>query len=125
MKHCAGLFALLIAAQANAQSFKFDFTQVAAYTQEKGFGFEFSSGMVYGKDYVTSLHPFYFSVKLPEGNYNVKLLLAPNSNATIKAECRRLMVEKIETGNQSKTVAFTVHVKDSIIRSAAGNSKVK
>src|SRR5215217_7643734 len=77
-------------------SFKFDFgpgkvqpgyTQVLPdmrYSTEKGYGFEFSgvlTGKSYnGKDalkdgYITSDKPFYFSVKLPEGNYNVKLIL--------------------------------------------------
>src|ERR1051326_3302417 len=80
------------------------------YSLEKGYGFEFSSNLTSqsynGKDalrddYITSNKPFYFSVKLPEGNYNVKVILGDKngtSTTTIKAECRRLMVEKIETG---------------------------
>src|SRR4051794_22068214 len=88
----------------NAQSFKFDFgpgktewgyTQVlpeTTYSAEKGYGFEFSSHLV-GKsydgkdalrdDYITSDRPFYFSVKLPEGNYNVKVTLGDKEGISV------------------------------------------
>lgn len=117
------------------------YTQVltsATYSAEKGYGFEFSTDLVSiaGKgnnalkdDYITSMMPFYFSVKLPEGNYHVKVILGDKngtSATTIKAECRRLMVEKVETRKGKFTTAeFTVHVKDSIIRTTTGESKVK
>ncbi|MFT4155451.1 rhamnogalacturonan acetylesterase [Parafilimonas sp.] len=133
-------------------SYKFDFgggkvekgyTQVlptTLYNAQRGYGFEFSSNLQsknYNSnnallaDYITSNQPFYFSAKLPEGNYNVKVILGDKdgtSAATIKAECRRLMVEKVETQKgKFATVEFTVHVKDSLIRDAQGNvvSKVK
>ena len=45
--------------------------------------------------------PFYFSVRVPEeGNYRVTVTLGDREAAsvtTIKAELRRLMVEKVET----------------------------
>jgi len=44
--------------------------------------------------------PFYFSVKLPEGNYRVTVTLGDpcgESVTTIKAELRRLMLEQIRT----------------------------
>jgi lysophospholipase L1-like esterase len=129
-------------------SFKFDFgsgpvqkgyRQVLAdtkYSSETSFGFEFSSRLTSqfynGKDalrddYITSIKPFYFSVKLPEGNYNVKVIVGDRngiSSTTIKAECRRLMVEKVETKKRKfATSEFTVHVKDSIIRPS--NTKVR
>ncbi|RYZ28446.1 MAG: rhamnogalacturonan acetylesterase, partial [Chitinophagaceae bacterium] len=72
---------------------------------------------------------FYFSVKLPEGNYNVKVLLGDKTGTsvtTIKAECRRLMTEKIETAKGKFTTAqFTVHVKDSLIRSVGTKVRLK
>src|SRR5450432_831296 len=62
--------------------------------------------------------PFYFSVRLPEGNYNVSVTLGDKkrgSATTIKTECRRLMVEKITTvPGQFVTRTFTVHVRDSL-----------
>ena len=136
-----------ISAQTN---FKFDFgsgkvakgyTQVlpsTKYTADKGYGFEFSSnltsfnassGNALRSDYVTAARPFYFSVKLPEGNYHVKVLLGDPlaaSVTTIKAECRRLMVEKIETAaGKFEQVEFTVHIRDSIIRPAGKPVKLK
>jgi lysophospholipase L1-like esterase len=138
-----------IAAQAQTD-YKFDFTPGKAvsgykqvmpetnYTAEKGYGFDRNAVVktesTGGKNalqdgYTTADKPFYFSVKLPEGNYDVKVVFGDakgTSVATIKAECRRLMVDKIETTKgKYATANFTVHVKDSIIRKADGNSKVK
>ena len=147
-KHFIFFYSLIFVHYSNAQSFKFDFgggkprpgyiqiTEKAKYTPEQGYGFEFSSDLISQNfekktkaedDFITSSKPFYFSVRLPEGNYNVKVIVGDKlgtSTTTIKAECRRLMVEKIETGKgKFATAAFTVHVKDSIIRST--NSKVR
>jgi lysophospholipase L1-like esterase len=131
-------------------TFKFDFTPgkvAVGYTQvlpttlynaQTGYGFDRSSVVnvvntnskaALQDGYITSSKPFFFSVKLPEGNYNVKVVLGDaqgTSATTIKAECRRLMVEKVETAKgKFATAAFTVHVKDSIIRKPEGNNKVR
>ncbi|MEI6945852.1 rhamnogalacturonan acetylesterase [Paraflavisolibacter sp. H34] len=122
-------------------AFKFDFgpgkvqpgyTQVlpsTTYTADKGYGFDYASPVTAqnypGKnplrdDYVTSDKPYYFSVRLPEGNYNIKVLLGDRngtSATTIKAECRRLMVEEVKTAKGAFALTeFTVHVRDSLIR---------
>lgn len=141
---------MLAATASHSQSWKFDFgsgpvaagyTQVVPetkYSPATGYGFEFSQALASqsysGKDalrddYITSSAPFYFSVKLPDGAYNLKVILGDKegtSFTTIKAECRRLMVEKAETGKgKFITAEFTVYVKDSLIRSATGDSKVR
>ena len=132
---------LLLKSELNAQSFKFTFgeannkngfTKVRSsdfYSPGRGYGFEFSDQLNFSGSYVTNNKPFYFSVKLPEGNYDVKVLLGDKNGAsatTIKAECRRLMVEKVQTKKgELKTVEFTVHVRDSVIRNASGNSVVR
>lgn len=133
-----------------AQNYKFDFgagklqlgyTQVlpgTKYTAETGYGFEFSLNLTSKEykgndalkdDYITSDNPFYFSVKLPEGNYNVKVILGDKSGTsatTIKAECRRLMVERsITAKGKFATEEFTVHVKDSIIRPSGMKVRLK
>src|SRR6187402_1096424 len=76
-------------------------------------------------DFITSNKPFYFSVKLPDGNYDVKVIMGDkmeSSSATIRSECRRLMIAKATSiKGKTTTVNFTVHVKDSLIRDAAGN----
>jgi lysophospholipase L1-like esterase len=82
------------------------------YTEELGYGFDFGT--------TASSPPFYFSVRVPEGNYNVKVTLGDrrdSSITTVKVECRRLMVERVVTAKgKFTTQTFTVHVRDSIIR---------
>jgi lysophospholipase L1-like esterase len=68
------------------------------YSAAAGFGFE-PGAEVAGSAYVTSGKPFLFSVKLPEGNYAVTALLndrAGKSVTTVKAEQRRLVLEKVQ-----------------------------
>lgn len=141
------LFVWLFAFQlTNAQqiSFKFDFgagktapgytrvTPETKFSYQAGYGFDQESelesvdrgGSALTGDFITSKKPFYFSVKLPDGNYDVKLLLGDTkgTSATIvRAECRRLMLENIRTAKgKIVTQTFTVHVKDSLIRDATG-----
>ena len=103
---------------AQTSSYKFDFgTAVAApgyiaitpetrFSYQLGYGFDQGSvvtavdrgGNTLKGDYITGSKPFYFSVKLPEGNYDVKLLLGDLkgiSATTVRTECRRLMLENI------------------------------
>ncbi|MDQ1088485.1 rhamnogalacturonan acetylesterase [Siphonobacter sp. SORGH_AS_1065] len=121
----------------SAQSYRFDFgagpaargyTKVTAdmkYTSERGYGFLPGSSVQgfyavrYLRDYITSSQPFFFSVNLPEGNYDVKVLLGDEKDAsytTIKVENRRLMLEKVET-KPRKLVwkEFTVNLKSARI----------
>ncbi|MCU7551214.1 GDSL-type esterase/lipase family protein [Chitinophagaceae bacterium LB-8] len=137
-------------AHAQTTSYKFDFGSgkpqkgyiqvqpTTVYNPQTGYGFDYGSSVISKSytgndalkdDYITSDKPFYFSVKLPEGNYNVKVLLGDQkgtSVTTIRAECRRLMVEKaVTTNGKFTTQEFTVHVKDSIIRSSNGKVHLK
>jgi lysophospholipase L1-like esterase len=80
-------------------------------------------------DFITSDKPFYFSVKVPEGNYDVKVILgdvAGTSATTVRAECRRLFLQNIKT-KKAEIVekTFTVHVKDSVIKDSNGIAKTK
>lgn len=81
--------------------------------------------------FVTSDRPFYFSVKLPDGNYDVKLVLGDvegSSATTVRAENRRLFLPNITTKKgKLSTQQFTVHIRDSLIRNADGKvtGKVK
>lgn len=72
------------------------------YSADAGYGFEPGATLIQ-EDYtaICSTNPFYFSVKLPEGNYKVMVTLgdeATESTTTVKAELRRLTLEKIHTG---------------------------
>ncbi|PZX18639.1 lysophospholipase L1-like esterase [Breznakibacter xylanolyticus] len=118
------------------QAMKFDFgngktakgyTRVApemVYSDASGFGFDYNTrpaaekhkkGNALTSDYCFSDRPFYFSVKLPEGNYDVTLTLGnPNgtSSTTVKAESRRLMLEKMQTvRGETLQRTFTVNVR--------------
>jgi lysophospholipase L1-like esterase len=147
MKRTGILFLILFAGlllTAQQTSFKFDFgsgktapgyiqiTPETKFNYQTGYGFDQGSavtsvdrgGNALTGDYITSNKPFYFSVKLPEGNYDVKLLLGDikgTSATTVRTECRRLMLENIRTAKgKIVTQNFTVHVKDSLIRNEQG-----
>jgi lysophospholipase L1-like esterase len=107
------------------------------YRREAGFGFEPGSQIACinrgGKDplrsdFCTSDKPFYFSVALPEGNYNVTVAVGDaqaESVTTIKAELRRLMIERVETKpGKFETRTFTVNVRTPRIN-ADGEVKLK
>lgn len=83
------------------------------YNDQAGYGFENGAVLKEVRQGIGSEGPFFFSVKLPEGNYNVN---AEISSAVVRAECRRLMVQDTVTGK----VSFTVHVRDTLIRNAKG-----
>lgn len=142
MKHCITILAclatLLTTAQTNAFRFDFGTSETAAgytavgpttfYDDQTGYGFERGATLIVtdrgGKDalrrdFITSDLPFLFSVKVPEGNYNVTVTLGDADSAsvaTIRAECRRMMVQQVKTKKgKFATVSFTVHVRDSLI----------
>lgn len=138
---CLSLFvaspSILFAQAAAAQtSFKFDFGSGAAakgyqkvtpddtFTDSKGYGFDFDSKVkavsrdakkALTGDYITNDKPFYFSVNVPEGNYKVTLTLGDikgSSLTTVRAESRRLMLEKVKTGDgKIQKVSFIVNIR--------------
>ncbi len=87
-----------------------------AYTKELGYGFESGTVPVAVGDHALGASaPFYFSVAEPEGNYKVTVTFGSDqaaSDNTVKAELRRLMLEKIHTAaGQSVTRSFIVNVR--------------
>ncbi|WP_089792826.1 rhamnogalacturonan acetylesterase [Chryseobacterium wanjuense] len=129
---------------AQQTTFKFDFggsrvengyipiTKNSKFDRKTGYGFMDISGLksvdnggnALTGDYITSDKPFYFSVVIPEGNYDIKLNLGDTngtSETTVRVENRRLMLDNVKTKEGEileKTI--TVHVKDSIIRNHDG-----
>lgn len=67
-------------------------------------------------DFCTSDRPFFFSVDLPEGCYDVSVTLgdsAGESDTTVKAESRRLMLEHVHTKtNEIVKRTFTVNIRN-------------
>jgi lysophospholipase L1-like esterase len=94
------------------------------YSTETGFGLEPGAAVqsqdrgkpdALRRDFLTGDKPFLFSVALPEGNYNVIVTLgdqAGESDTTVKAEGRRLMLEGVRTApGMFETRTFTVNVR--------------
>jgi len=109
---------LLAAGSLGAQSLQFDFTSgkpapgfrkvppATLYSDQTGYGFEDAAAQP----------PFYFSVRVPEdGNYKVTVTLgdpAAESVTTIKAELRRLMLERVRVpAGKIETREFLVNVR--------------
>ena len=87
-------------------------TQKSVYSTQKGFGIVPSGEMEEGKDFLSSKKPFYFTVDLPEGHYQLLLTLggsAEGSSTTLKAESRRLLLENVKTAS-GETIQKTVVV---------------
>jgi lysophospholipase L1-like esterase len=148
----AGFGSALAAEEKTAFKFAFSsgkvaagYTQVlpaAVYTKERGYGFDLGTAPTavdrggadaWHSGFATSGQPFFFSVAVPEGNYRITVTLgdaAGESVNTIKAESRRLMVEKVSTApGQFATRTFTVNVRNSKVppppRNAPGNDHVE
>lgn len=79
------------------------------YSDEARYGFDFGTiPFAVDRDgkkpltsgFCTSDRPFFFSVKLPEGNYNIKIIVGDLKEASltsVRGESRRLLFEKIKT----------------------------
>src|ERR1700722_14898421 len=103
---------LLIFATATAArpAFHFDLNKIAPtdlYSADAGYGYEKPAN---------GNPPYYFSVRVPEeGNYRVTVKLGSKDSettTTIKAELRRLMVEKVHTApGKFESRTFIVNVR--------------
>ncbi len=128
---CFSFLSLTANAQ-NALKFAFgsgkmakNFMQVKSgdvYSKEKGYGFETGAEVECSdKDgklstgFCASNKPFYFSAKVSEGNYKVTITFGDKNDSTVttvKAELRRLMIEKVETAKgKFATESFIVNVR--------------
>lgn len=108
------LASLLLCASASvsAQKMHYDLTQAQPrYAQDIGYGYDLTDAPT-----AKSKAPFYFSVKVPDGNYRVTVTLGSKKKAgetTVRAENRRLMVEKCVTKkNKFQSFTFLVHKHD-------------
>lgn len=105
----------------DAPSFNFDFsgakkpkngavaiTQQTVYNDAIGYGYDFIPAWDGRSD-----KPFYFSVKVPDGNYKVTVTLGSKRKAgktVVRAESRRLFVEETATRKgETKTVEILVN----------------
>jgi lysophospholipase L1-like esterase len=88
------------------------------YTPSTGYGFDFgsvSNVKIAPKGFTTE-KPTYFSVAVPEGNYRVEVTIGSNekdSNVTLKAESRRLMLNQFSVKKGSQvTKTFNVNIRN-------------
>jgi lysophospholipase L1-like esterase len=97
-----------------------DWIQVSptnVYSAATGYGFEPGADVSApdGGNFVAGNRPFYFSVKVPEGNYKITAVFTGGTGesvVTVKAELRRLMLEKVVAGPGTKVVrSFIVNVR--------------
>ncbi|PQA91010.1 Lysophospholipase L1 [Chryseobacterium piscicola] len=129
---------------AQQTTFKFDFggdrnesgfitiTSISKFDKKVGYGFMDISdlksvengGNALTGDFITSNKPFYFSVAIPEGNYDIQLNLGDTkgtSETTVRVENRRMMLNNVKTKKgEIFEKQISVHLKDSIIRNQEG-----
>jgi lysophospholipase L1-like esterase len=84
------------------------------YDSNLGYGFDFNtaSNVKMASNSFLITKPVYFSVKLPEGNYQVEVVMGNSekeSNVTIKAESRRLMLDQLSV-KKGKLITKTFNV---------------
>ena len=103
------LLALASTVAANAQTFDIDLLKAQpVYSAEKGQGYD-----IVAAPKAKSNAPFFYSVKVADGNYKVTVVLGSKKkagNTVVRAENRRLMVDEVATKKgQFKTVEFVVN----------------
>ena len=94
------------------------------YSVRTGYGFDFGT-IPFAIDrggkkpltsgFCTGDKPFFFSVSLPAGNYNIKIItgdLKEASSTTVRAESRRLIFENIITGpGKTEVMTATINIR--------------
>lgn len=120
--------AAVIASAAQRQCFNaqnFDFTRPCGlYSETNGAGLDFTDSqseyeVLNGRAKKVATQPVYFSVKVPDGNYKVTVVLGSKKRAAetwVRAENRRLMVEGCKTKKgELRTVSFVVNKRNTVI----------
>lgn len=110
MKKNLFLIMAMLPVMAMAQTFDFDMTKPQPlYNDEAGYGYDILPAPTKTAQNV----PFYFSVKVDDGNYRVRVVLGSKKKAgetTVRAEGRRLMVHNVATKKgQTETFEFVVN----------------
>mgnify|MGYP002621026548 CR=1 FL=1 len=114
----------LLPMTALGQTYDFDMTQLQpVYDAQTGYGYDILDAPT-----ANSVEPFYFSVKVPDGNYKVRVVLGSMKRAaetTVRAESRRLMVHNCATQKRkTATYEFMVNKRSPYINEKA-NVRIK
>lgn len=79
----------------SAQTYQFDMTKSQPnYTDQAGYGYD----VVAAPEKKDIKKAFFFSVKVPDGNYRVTVTLGSSKRAAstvVRAECRRLFLKNV------------------------------
>lgn len=118
------LLALTSMVGANAQSFDIDMTKAQpVYSAEKGQGYD-----IVAAPKAKNNAPFFYSVKVADGNYKVTVVLGSKKKAgktVVRAENRRLMLDEVSTKKgEFKTYSFIVNKRSPYITDKM-NVKIK
>lgn len=115
------LSSMTVLGQQTAYRFNFTDKPVKGYTSVPS-NTIYGENSVYGYDLNTNPtngNSFFFSVDVPEGNYKVTVVLGSDkgeSNTTVKAESRRLMLANIKTSKgKYSTHTFAVNIRNTKI----------
>ena len=127
MKVRTTLLMLMTALCSQAQEFSFDLTgnrrvaegctaitETSVYNDETGYGYDLQPAPT-----KKSTAPYFFSVKVPDGNYRVTVTLGSKSreaSTSVRGESRRLFVENIVTKKgEFKEFTFTINKRNTVI----------
>lgn len=127
MKLKTTLLMLLATSNCLAQEFSFDLTgnrrvpegctaitETTIYSDSLGYGYDLQPAP--GKK---STAPYFFSVKVPDGNYHVTVTLGSKkraANTCVRGESRRLFIENVTTRKgELKEYTFTINKRNTII----------
>lgn len=86
---------LTVGASAQTLPQTFKLADAPRYSEENGYGYDRVKTPEFGDG-----EPFYFSVRVPDGNYRVTVRLGSKkraANTTVRAESRRLFIENLST----------------------------
>lgn len=91
------------------------------YEENKGYGFDFETAVntAFSPKGLSITKSTYFSVKIPEGNYKVKITFGSDnkdSNITVKAESRRVMIDQLSIKKGKSAIQeFNLNIRNSYI----------
>jgi len=116
---------IFVAGKTQADPSGFQVSPDTVYTREQGYGFGGPVPMTAKGEGSASVcssgKPFSFAVDLPEGNYNVKVVLGDRSQEstnTLRVEARRLVLKELHTAaGRFESWNFTVNVRRSQLAS--------
>lgn len=115
---------------------KYDFTKsLPVYSDAAGYGYDLTAAPDMKSVFSAKLPsdgvvpPFYFSVKVPDGNYRVTLVVGCKRRAAdtwVRAENRRLMLQSVKTKKgELRTVSFVVNKRNTNISGSSQRVKIK